>query len=39
MLINAGIKRIVYQDGYSDELAKELIRRAGVEVVQFMGKP
>jgi len=35
MIINAGIKRIVYQDGYSDDLAKELIERAGVEVTQF----
>ncbi len=39
MLINAGIKRIVYQDGYSDELAKDLIRQSSVEVVQFQGKP
>lgn len=39
MLINAGITRIVYQDGYSDELAKELIEQAGVEVVRFKGKP
>ena len=37
MLINAGIKRIVYRDGYSDDLAKELIERAGVEVTQFKG--
>jgi dCMP deaminase len=39
MLINAGIKRIVYQDGYSDELAKDLIQQSSVEVVQFKGKP
>jgi len=39
MLINAGIKRVVYQDGYSDELAKELIQQAGLEVVRFKGKP
>ncbi len=38
MLINAGIKRIVYKDGYSDALAKELIQQAGLEVVQFKGK-
>jgi len=38
MLINAGIKRIVYQDGYCDELAKELIQQSSVEVDQFKGK-
>jgi dCMP deaminase len=37
MLINAGIKRIVYQNGYCDELAKDLIKQSGVEVVQFNG--
>lgn len=39
MLINAGIKRIVYQNGYSDDLAKELIQQSGLEVVLFTGKP
>jgi len=39
MLINAGIKKIVYQDGYCDELAKDLIQQSSVEVVQFKGKP
>jgi dCMP deaminase len=39
MLINAGIKRIVYQDGYWDELARDLIQQSAVEVVQFQGKP
>jgi deoxycytidylate deaminase len=39
MLINAGIERIVYQDGYSDELAKDLIHQSSVEAVQFKGKP
>jgi dCMP deaminase len=38
MLVNAGIKRIVYQDGYCDELAKDLIQQSAVEVVQFKGK-
>jgi len=37
MLINAGIKKIVYQDGYCDELAKDLIQQSSVEVVQFKG--
>jgi dCMP deaminase len=39
MLINAGIKRIVYQNGYSDDLAKELIQQSGLEVVLYKGKP
>jgi dCMP deaminase len=39
MLINAGIKKIVYQDGYCDDLAKDLIKQSGVEIVQFMGTP
>jgi dCMP deaminase len=35
MIINAGIKRVVYREGYSDELAREMIREAGIEVVHF----
>ena len=30
MILNAGISRIVYQDGYPDPLAMELIREAGI---------
>ena len=32
MIINAGIKRIVYGEGYPDEFALELLREAGVTV-------
>jgi len=32
MLINAGIVEIVIRDGYQDELSKELLEEAGVEV-------
>lgn len=35
MLINAGVKRIVYKDGYPDEYAKEILEEANVEVVKF----
>ncbi len=35
MLINAGITRIVYEEGYSDQLAGEMIGEAGVEIVKF----
>lgn len=35
MLINAGIKEIIYKDGYPDEFAREILKEAGVKVVQF----
>ncbi|NIA23112.1 MAG: cytidine deaminase [Proteobacteria bacterium] len=35
MLINAGIKRIVYKEGYPDELSKEMLKEGDIEVVQF----
>lgn len=30
MLINAGVKRVVYQDGYPDKLGLEMLEQAGV---------
>lgn len=35
MIINAGINRIVIGDDYSDRLAAEMFREAGLEVVQL----
>jgi len=35
MLINAGIKRIVYAEGYADELAREMVQESGIEIVHF----
>ena len=32
MLINAGVRRVVYLEGYPDDLAKEIIREAKLEV-------
>ena len=32
MLINAGIKRIVYQNAYADELSRQLLSEAGIIV-------
>jgi dCMP deaminase len=32
MLINAGVKRIVYEGEYADHLALEMLREAGVEL-------
>jgi len=37
MLINAGISRVVYLEGYPDPLAEEMFREAGVEVTRFGG--
>ena len=36
MIINAGIKKVVYREGYSDDLAREMITEAGIEVVHFV---
>jgi len=38
MIINAGINRVVYTEGYADELAREMITEAAIEVVQFMSE-
>lgn len=35
MLINAGIKRIVYDEGYADQLAGEMVAEAGIEICCF----
>lgn len=35
MLINAGIKRIVYKEGYPDEWARQILEEAKMEVVKF----
>jgi dCMP deaminase len=35
MIINAGIKKIYYQSGYADSLAKELLDEAGIELQQI----
>jgi dCMP deaminase len=37
MIINAGIRSIVYRDGYADELAREMTTESGINVVQFVG--
>jgi dCMP deaminase len=35
MLINAGILRIVFAQGYPDQLAEEMIEEAGIETKRF----
>ena len=36
MIINAGICRIYYQEGYADELSLTMLGEAGVEVIQTL---
>ena len=38
MIINAGIRQIVYEGGYADTLAAEMIAESGVGIVRFAGK-
>jgi len=35
MIINAGIVRIIYAEGYADDLAREMISEASIEVLHF----
>ena len=35
MIINSGIKRVVYDAGYPDDFSLELFRESGVELVKF----
>ena len=37
MLINAGIKRIFYQEGYADDLAREMLDQSDIQLIH-MGK-
>ncbi|MFZ0611914.1 MAG: cytidine/deoxycytidylate deaminase family protein [Desulfobacterales bacterium] len=34
MIINAGIKTIYYQSGYTDALAQEMLAEAGIDLIQ-----
>ncbi|MCG0275757.1 MAG: dCMP deaminase family protein [Thermosediminibacteraceae bacterium] len=35
MLINAGVRKIVYEGEYPDDLAMEMLSEAGIEIVQY----
>lgn len=35
MLINAGIKKIIYREGYPDKYARSILKEAGVKVIQY----
>lgn len=36
MLINAGVRRIVYIDGYADVLAQEMLEEVGMDLVRMV---
>ncbi len=36
MIINAGIRTVVYGEGYADDLAREMIAESGISVSQFV---
>ena len=36
MIINAGIKRIVFKGDYPDELSLEMINEAGIKLEKFV---
>ncbi|MBM4308880.1 MAG: cytidine deaminase [Deltaproteobacteria bacterium] len=38
MIINSGIEKIIYEEGYADELAKIMLKESGVTVQQFTRK-
>jgi dCMP deaminase len=38
MIINAGIQKIIYEEGYADELAKEMLKESGMKVEKFIRK-
>lgn len=35
MLVNAGIKRIFYDEGYDDDLSDAILDEAGIEIMRF----
>lgn len=35
ILINAGIREIVYSEGYADDLSKELLEEAGIKIREY----
>ena len=37
MIVNSGITRVVYQEGYPDEFAREILSEAGVALERYEG--
>jgi dCMP deaminase len=38
MIINAGIESVVYEDGYADALAREMLKESGIKIEKFSRK-
>jgi dCMP deaminase len=38
MIINAGIERVVYEDGYADALARKMLKESGIKIEKFNRK-
>jgi dCMP deaminase len=36
MIINAGVRKIYYEEGYDDQLADQMLREAGIEIARFV---
>jgi len=36
ILINAGIKEIIYSEGYADDLSKDLLEEAGIKIREYI---
>jgi len=39
MIINAGIRRVVYEEGYADQLSREMVAESGLVVEKFLPPP
>ncbi len=35
MILNSGIKKVIYKNGYPDEFAMQLFRQSNVEIIKF----
>jgi dCMP deaminase len=38
MVINAGIQKVVYEDGYADVLAVQMLKESGIKIEKFNRK-
>ncbi len=38
IIINSGIKKVIYREGYPDDFSMQLFAEAGVEIVKFDGE-
>jgi dCMP deaminase len=38
MVINAGIEKVVYENGYADVLAGEMLKESGIKIEKFNRK-